>query len=220
MDDAGACRWKWLASLVLAMRMVAGPAAGADLIYFRGGSDAQLPATTEGNRVVLILPDGKLELHREDIVKRVPGFWPADEWDSRRREARGAGFASRYAAAWWAIENGLTEEAAVEIRELHALDPKHAPTARMAAVLDRLARPCPDPDVTAFRQALGIETKLAQDRISCCSINRATPKPRSEWRSWSRSSRGSTCSSPLRGWSCRCRGTDWSRPGSRTARIT
>ena len=162
MDDAGACRWKWLASLVLAMRMVAGPAAGADLIYFRGGGDAQLPATSEGNRVVLILPDGKLELHREDIVKRVPGFWPADEWESRRREARGAGFASRYAAAWWAIENGLTEEAAAEIRELHALDPKHGPTARMAAVLDRLDRPCPDPDFAAFRAALGIETKVAR----------------------------------------------------------
>jgi Protein of unknown function (DUF1570) len=162
MDDAGARRRKWLGWLVVATGLVAGPSARADLIYFRGGSDAQLPATSDGNRIVLILPDGKLELQREDIVKRVPGFWPADEWEARRREARGAGFGSRYAAAWWAIENGLTEQAATEVRELHAVDPKHGPTARMAAALDRLDRPCPDPDTAAFRAALGVETKVAR----------------------------------------------------------
>ena len=69
-----------------------------------------------------------------------------------RREAQGRGFPARYAAVWWAIENGLTAEVPAELRELHAIDPKHGPTARMAAVLDRLDRPCPDPDLTAFRR--------------------------------------------------------------------
>ena len=88
-------------------------------------------------------------------MKRVPGFWPADEWEARRREAQGAGFAARYAAAWWAIENGLTAEAADELRALHAIDPKHGPTARMAAVLDGLDRPCPDPDFARFPHGAG-----------------------------------------------------------------
>jgi hypothetical protein len=163
MDDPRARRRKWLSLLIGAIGVIAAErTADADLIYFRGGGDAQLPATSEGNRIVLILPEGKLELLREDVVKRVPGFWPPDEWKSRRREAKEAAFAARYAAAWWAIENGLTAEAAAEIRELHALDPKHGPTARMANVLDRLDRSCPDPDIAAFRAALGIDVKIAR----------------------------------------------------------
>ena len=70
----------------------------------------------------------------------MPGFWPPTEWEGRRRQARAAGFEARFAAAWWAIENGLTIEVAPELRELHALDPNHAPTARMTARLDRLGR--------------------------------------------------------------------------------
>ena len=163
MEDPRACRRRWLSPLLAVVGVVgAGRAADADLIYFRGGGEAQLPTTVDGNRIVLLLPDEKLELRREDIVKRVPGFWPADEWDARRREAQAAGFASRYATAWWAIENGLTIEAVPEVRALHALDPEHGPSSRMAAVLDRLDRPCPDPDIAAFRAALGIEGKVAR----------------------------------------------------------
>ncbi len=164
MDDRRMTRCRWIIAMAGTLALVvAGWAARADLIYFRGGGDAQLPATVEGNRVVLGLPEGTLELRlREDIIKRVPGFWPAEEWDSRRREARGAGFAARNAAVWWAIENGLTAEAAAEVRELHALDPKHGPTTRMAAVLDRLDWPCPDPEFAAFQSALGLEFKVAR----------------------------------------------------------
>ena len=67
-----------------------GRASRADLIYFRKGGEVQLPATVEGNRVVLAMPEGKVELLREDIVKLVPGFWPGAEWEARRREARTA----------------------------------------------------------------------------------------------------------------------------------
>src|SRR5262249_11694322 len=137
MDDPRGRRPRWTSLVMVAFVVVIdGRTADADLIYFRGGGHAQLPVAAEGNRIVLLMPDGRVELLREDIAKRVPGFWPADEWDSRRREARTAGFAARYEAAWWAIENGLTSEAIAEVRELHALDPKHGPTARMAAVLD------------------------------------------------------------------------------------
>src|SRR5262249_38573800 len=134
----------------------------AELIYFRKGGEVQLPATVTGNRVTLGLPDGTIELHPEDIRKRVPGFWPGAEWEARRRQARAEGFAARYAAVWWAIENGLTTEVAPELRALHAMNPSHGPTARMVAVLDRLDRPSADPDLDGFRQALGVGTKVAR----------------------------------------------------------
>ena len=97
-----------------------------------------------------------------NIRKIVPGFWPATEWETRRRQALAGDFEARFAAAWWAIENGLTTEAAAELRELHALDPKHRPSARMAAVLDRLDEPCIDPDFARFQKALGIEASVAR----------------------------------------------------------
>jgi hypothetical protein len=134
----------------------------AELIYFRKGGEVQLPATAEGTRVRASMPDGFIELSREGLRKFVPGFWPASEWTDRRREAMAGGFEARFAAAWWAIENGLTTEAAALVRELHRIDPKHAATSRMATVVDRLEAPCPDPDFGGFQKALGIEASLAR----------------------------------------------------------
>jgi Protein of unknown function (DUF1570) len=134
----------------------------ADLIYFRSGGEVQLPATVEDGRIVLAMPDGKIELPREVIKKRVVGYYPRAEWRPRQQDARSKGFEARLAAVWWAIENGLSTEAAAEIRELHTLDPKHAQTARMNEVLDRLAQACSDPDFAGFAKALGVETKIAR----------------------------------------------------------
>jgi hypothetical protein len=134
----------------------------ADLIYLRTGGELQVPAAVAGNRVILSLPDRKVDLLSEDIRQRVPGFWPGAEWEQRCRQARAGGFAARYAAAWWAIENGLTAEVVDELRALHAIDPSHGPTARMVAVWDRLDRPCADPDLDGFRQALGVKMKVAR----------------------------------------------------------
>ena len=142
------------------------PAGRADLIYFRKGGNAQIPVRTDGNRVFLAMPDGDISLPRELIMKRVPGFWPAAEWTARRQKALAEGFAARYAAVWWAIENGLTTEVTDELRALHTLDPTHAPTARMVAVLDRLDQPCSDPDFARFHKALGIETSSLADLTS------------------------------------------------------
>jgi hypothetical protein len=136
--------------------------AHAELIYLRNGGELQAPARFEGSRVVIGLPAGNLELPREDIRLLVPGFWPASDWEARRARASDVGFEARFSAAWWAIENGLTTEAIPELRALHRLDPKHDPTARMVAVLDRLDRRCSDPNVTAFQRVLGIETMAAR----------------------------------------------------------
>jgi len=134
----------------------------ADLIYFRKGDKVQIPATTEGIRVILEMPDGNVELPREVISKRVEGFWPETEWKARQQKALAEGFAARSAAVWWAIENGLTTEVTEELRKLHTLDPTHAPTTRMVAALDRLDRECPDPDSAGFRKALAIGTQIAR----------------------------------------------------------
>ena len=137
-------------------------AARAELIYFPKGSAVQAPATIEGKHVVLALPEGNVELAREDIRKLVPGFWPPNEWDARSRKSRGLGVEARFATVWWALENGLTTEVAGEVREIHRLDPKHAPAARMAAGLDRLEQPCADPDFAGFKKALGTEVNQAR----------------------------------------------------------
>ncbi len=139
-----------------------GHTARADLVYFRKGGDAQVPATIAGNRVVIAMPDAKVELSRENFRELVPGFWPANEWDERRRNALSGDFGARFACVWWALENGLTSQAAALVRELNKLDPKHGPTARMASVLERLERPCSDPEFSGFQKALGIEANVAR----------------------------------------------------------
>jgi hypothetical protein len=134
--------------------------ARGDLLYFRKGGQVQAPATLQDNRVLIMVPSGAHEFRRDDFSKLVPGFIPESQWAERRRLARPAGFPARYAALWWAIENGLADESKAELRELHRVDPEHAGMARMVDVLDRLQRPVQDPDLTGFRAALGIETRI------------------------------------------------------------
>ncbi len=134
----------------------------AELIYFRKGGEGQLPASIEENQVVLAMPDGIIKLARDEVRKIVPGFWPRTEWDAQRKMAGRASFEARLATAYWAIDNGLTTEVAVELRELHSLDPQHQPTARMAAILARLDQPCAEADFGRFQNALGIGMKVAR----------------------------------------------------------
>ncbi len=136
-------------------------AARGELLYFRNGGQVQAIATLQDNRVLIIIPSGTYEFRRDDFARVVPGFIPESQWEERLRLARPSGFQARYAALWWAIENGLSDEPKAELRELHRLDPDHAGVARMVGVLDRLQQPLKDPDLTGFRAALGIETRIA-----------------------------------------------------------
>ncbi len=137
-------------------------AARAELLYFQKGGEVQAPAAIDGNRIVIELGDRNYEFLREDFRTIVPGFTPRREWDARRQEAQAAGFTARYELVWWAITNGLGSEAAGELRALHGIDPKHAPTARMVATLDKLERPGTEPELLEFRKALGISTSIAR----------------------------------------------------------
>ena len=93
MDDPRARRRRWLSLLVGAIRHPHRRAGGRRRpdLFPRRGRGAAPGDRRRGTGWSSTLPDGKLELLREDIVKRVPGFWPADEWEARRREAQGAG---------------------------------------------------------------------------------------------------------------------------------
>jgi hypothetical protein len=136
--------------------------ARADLLYFKNGGAVQAPAACDGNRVLIELPEGKHEFLRADFRKLVPGFSPEHEWDSRRQQARSSSFPVRFETVWWAIENGLTEQAVEAIRELHRIEPQHAPLARMVRVISHLERPCTDPEFSDFRKALGVSTTVAR----------------------------------------------------------
>ena len=136
----------------------------AELLYFAKGGRVQAAADVQGERVRVESPDGTIEFQRSDFRKIVPGHWPAREWPARREKTRAGDAATRYAAAWWALENGLTAEAEAMLRSIHADEPHHQPTARMVAVLDRLDRPCTDPDLDRFRAALGQTFDVVRSR--------------------------------------------------------
>jgi hypothetical protein len=138
-----------------------GPAV-AELVYFTRGGQAQLPARVRGDVVVLETPDGPREFARGDFRRIVPGFWPPAEWEARRAGARAGTADERFAAAWWALVNGLTPEAEALLREAHAADPGHEPTTRLVAVLDRLGVPLPDPDLAPLDGLLPGESRVAR----------------------------------------------------------
>src|SRR5262245_38409364 len=91
-----------IASVVVALvgGGLARRACRADLVYFRKGGAAQLPAKIDGQHVVLTIPDANVSLARDQITMLVPGFWPASEWARRREKARELGVEARFAAVW------------------------------------------------------------------------------------------------------------------------
>ncbi len=139
----------WLATLTWS------GTARPDLIYFVDGGQAQLPATIAGGSVRLDTPDGPKHFPRGDFLAIVPGDSPEAEWPARREAAsRDGGAPARFAASWWALENGLTPEAIAFLREGRSAVEAHEPTRRALAMIDALAPPCPDPDLDPLRQAL------------------------------------------------------------------
>jgi hypothetical protein len=108
----------------------------------------------EGQRVVLSTPGGSYRFARDDFRRIEPGPWPERDWKERLRVAEMGGLDERFAAARWALEQGLTGEAIEQLRRIHAADRSHQPTARMAAALERLERACEEPDLDSIRALL------------------------------------------------------------------
>jgi Protein of unknown function (DUF1570) len=146
-------RWS-LAVGCLAAIVSAAPAL-AELVYFARGGQVQLPATVEGDQVRLETPTGPKTFPRSDFLAIVPGYRVEQEWSTRQAAAIKAGTVqARFAAAWWALENGLTSEATSALGELKPLASTHQPTHRATLALERLSLPCPDPDLEPLRVRL------------------------------------------------------------------
>ncbi|AGA26864.1 Protein of unknown function (DUF1570) [Singulisphaera acidiphila DSM 18658] len=134
----------------------------ADLVYFAKGAEAQVPVTTDGASIRIDIPGRSFEFLKDDFRAIVPGHWPEREWKAREAVALAGGAEARATAAWWALENGLTPQAESMLKSAHQADPGHQPTARMVAVLARLAKPCPDPDLEPLLRALGGASEVAR----------------------------------------------------------
>jgi hypothetical protein len=107
-------------------------------------------------------PSGSFTFLEEDFTRIVPGQCPEREWCDRRDAALKSGAGDRFAAAWWALENGLTPESVAMLRSAHDADPNHQPTARLMSVLAKLDRPCTDPELDTLRGALGTPCEVAR----------------------------------------------------------
>ena len=141
---------------VVALNDAHGPSR-AELVYFARGGQAQLVATTDGDQVRLDTPDGPKVFPRADFLAIVPGHRAAEEWAGRRDASMSnRSVDARFAAAWWALENGLTDEAIDALRGLRPIAPAGSPARRALAAIDRLALPCPDvdPGLDAIRARL------------------------------------------------------------------
>jgi Protein of unknown function (DUF1570) len=136
--------------------------AAAELIYFVAGGQAHIPASVDGNIVRVDAPDGMLTFQRSEFRKIVPGYRSEEEWAQRKAQAQAAGAPERFAAAWWALENGLTSEAESMLRQALESDAHHQPTARLVAVLDRLQTLCAEPDIESLRASLSVPFELAR----------------------------------------------------------
>lgn len=146
---------KGLAVVALVGLVAAGVPSSAELVYFARGGQAQLSATSEGDEVRLETPDGPRVFPRSDFLAIVPGHRPAEEWAARREAASGRGTAeARFAAFWWALENGLTSEAVAYLGAIKSEGTNHDPTSRAASAAEALALPCPDPDLERVRARL------------------------------------------------------------------
>ncbi len=142
--------------VLLAGALAAAPqAARAERLTFAAGGVICLPVAVEGDLVRVEAPGGAYVFHRDDFREIAPGHWPAQEWPSRKEHALGAGAAEKYAASRWALDRGLVDDAVAMLRAAHADDPRHQPTARMVAALDRLEAPCSDADPGPIRRVLG-----------------------------------------------------------------
>lgn len=144
--------------LVLAASLVPTGGAWGDLLSFRQGGRADLPARVEGNVVAVTMPAGVRSFPRAAFRSIEPTPTREAAWATRRAEAgREGSAASWFAAGWWALGRGWVAEAASafdQARTLPGAD-RHAPLTRVGRILDRLRRPAGEADLGPTLRVLG-----------------------------------------------------------------
>jgi hypothetical protein len=124
------------------------------MVRFRAGGEVELPARVEGSFVTLEAPGGPVRLALGDVATIEPRMTPEQLWPALRKDALRSGAAGRFAAACWALDHALTDEAGAMFRLASRADPTSDRYARVPAVLDALQAPCPDPDAERYHWAL------------------------------------------------------------------
>lgn len=162
----------WIGPALAWLALVAPPLVHGELLYFRAGGRLQAPARTEQGRVRIETPRGPVTFREGDFTRIVPGFNPSAEWAARQSAALAGGPADRRAAAWWALESGLVDEAVDMLRQAGTIDTNDPAAQRLSDLVERLQRPLPDPAPTdrpntlgaAFREARGPHLLLWHQR--------------------------------------------------------
>ena len=148
---------RWEVGLLIGLMLGIGSTSRADWLYFARGGQAELPAEVAGETVTGAAPGGPLVFPRSALRAIVSGASLLDEWDRRRASAEQTGTAqARFAAAWWALEQGMTPEAVAMFRGAASADgaSDHAPLARVVRMLDQLDVPVGEPDLSQVRPVL------------------------------------------------------------------
>jgi hypothetical protein len=153
-----------LLAVVTTAVVVSPPRAAGELLYFKAGGRIQAPATVRDGLVTVETPFGRFEFPESDFLKIVPGYCPERDWPARRDAALAGDVEARLSAAWWALENGLVPECVGMLREARASAPSDPQAARLGTLIDRLDRPCPDPDTATLRTALGTPCEEARSQ--------------------------------------------------------
>jgi Protein of unknown function (DUF1570) len=152
-----------LGSMLLAVALGSSPAR-AELLYFKDGGRLHVAAEVRDGEVRIKGATEEYVFPTGDFLKIVPGHNPEREWPARREAALKSGAEARFAAASWALENGLVPQSVAMLRAAHSMDGAHQPTARLVELLDGLDRPAPDPDSSSLLKAIGISLEVARSR--------------------------------------------------------
>jgi hypothetical protein len=135
----------------LATTLAAVPPLAAEVVRFRAGGIVELPARDEGRTVVIDSPTGPIRFQRDEIQSIEPRPLPAEQWPARREAALRGGAEDRFAAAVWALDHALTDEALELFRAAHEADPSSERCGLVASTAEALQRPLPDPDARSLR---------------------------------------------------------------------
>jgi hypothetical protein len=121
------------------MLAIAPVATSAEEIELRSGARFQVPVEADGSTVSIRVGREVFRLPSSDVRIIGRGGLPEDQWPVRREKALRGTSRDRFAAAWWAMEHGLTSESESMLRRTHADDPSLEIASRLVRVSDRLS---------------------------------------------------------------------------------
>jgi hypothetical protein len=143
--------------------LLIGPDLGwAELLYFRGGGEAQLPAEVRGDVVEVESPAGRREFRKADFTAIIPGHDPAREWRERWAGVIQGDAEARYNAIVWGLGQGLISEGTEALRKVREQDQAFEGTRRLGTALAVLDMPWGEPAIALEELKSGLPGGRAQ----------------------------------------------------------